>query len=181
MAVVVSWQLATLYTEGQMQPNGVLEFAFRHAWLVFILIDCINGVIWWGRAQSKIAVDPTLEKGYRTLIRGWLIYGSLPWLVMGAGILCGAVPSTLHYLNPRNGPFVIVFYATVVVLWIASFQWLFFRGGAEALLAHPGLLNLPRNLNRPWTVKLWFLLCLAGGVAGLLMMIFLNIQVPSAL
>jgi len=92
--------------------------------------------------------------------------------------LVGSSPFNILLLQSRNGPFVIAFYVTVVALWIATFYWLFFRGGAEDLLAHPGLLNLP--VARPWVVKVYFLLCLAGGVVGLLWMIFGDIQVPLA-
>jgi hypothetical protein len=105
-----------------------------------------------------------------------MIYGNLPWVVMGAGILFGGVPSTMHYFNPRNGPFVIAFYVTVVLLWIATFYWIFFRRGAEDLIAYPGLLNLA--VRQPWMVKAYFLLCLAGGVVAVLVMIFADIQTP---
>ena len=149
---------------------------FKHAWLLFILATCVNGAVWWHRARPKIAENPALEQGYRRLIRSWIIYGNLPWLVMGAGILSGAVPSTFHYFNPRNGPFVIAFYMTVVVLWILSFYWMFFRGGAEDLILHPGLMNLP--VSSPSLIKAYFLLCLAGGVLGLSWMVFGNIQIP---
>jgi len=158
--------------------TNTLILVFRHAWLLFIVVTCAKGAVWWRRAQPKIAENPALEQGYRRLIKSWLIYGNLPWLVMAAGILSGAVPSAMSYFNPRNGPFVIAFYVTVVTLWIATFYWLFFRGGAEDLLTHPGLLNLPDA--RPWAIKVYFLLCLAGGVVGLLWMIFGNIQVPFA-
>ncbi len=155
-----------------------LPLVFRHAWLFFIAITCANGAIWWRRAQPRIAKNPALREGYQRLIKSWLIYGNLPWLVMGAGILSGAVPSPLHYLNPRNGAFVIAFWATVVALWIASFHWLFFRQGAETLLEHPGLFNFPARLSRPWVVKVYLLLCLAGGVICLLVVIFSDIRVP---
>jgi len=95
---------------------------------------------------------------------------------MGAGILFGGVPSVFHYLNPRNGPFVIAFWAAVVALWIATFYWLFFRGGAEDLITHPGLLNLA--VQSPWAVKVFFLLGVGGGVLALLAMIVGNIQIP---
>jgi hypothetical protein len=149
---------------------------FRHAWLLFIVVTCVNGFVWWRRAQPRIAQDPVVEDEYRTLIRSWVVYGNLPWLVMGAGILFGGVPSTFSYFNPRNGPFVIAFYATVVTLWIATFWWLFFKGGVETLISHPGLFNIPGD--RPWVLKAYFLLCLAGGIVGLGMMVFGNIQVP---
>ena len=81
-----------------------------------------------------------------------------------------------HYFNPRNGPFVVAFFVTVVILWVATFYWLFFRQGAEQLVAHPGLLSLP--VEKPWAVKAFFLLTLAGGVFGLLMMLLGDIQPP---
>lgn len=149
---------------------------FRYAWLLFVLVTCFNAAIWWYRARRRIAQDPGLEPGYRRLIRWWVICGNLPWLVMGAGILFGGVPTVFHYFNPRNGPFVIAFYLTVVILWIAAFYWLFFRQGTEQLVTHPGLLNLP--VERPWAVKTFFLLALAGGVFALLTMLLGDIQVP---
>jgi len=156
--------------------NIPIVLVFRHVWILFVVITCANGAIWWRRARALIAEDPTLESGYRRLVRSWLVYGNIPWLVMGAGILFGGVPSVFHYFNPRNGPFVVAFYVTVVALWIATFHWLFFRGGAEDLIAYPGLLNLP--VQRPWAVKVFFLLAVTGGVLGLLVMILGDIQIP---
>lgn len=156
--------------------NRPIILILRHAWIIFVVVTFANGAIWWYRAKPFIEKEPTLESGYRRLIRYWLVYGNLPWLVMGAGILFGGVPSVFHYFNPRNGSFVIAFYVTVVALWIATFYWLFFRGGAEDLISHPGLLNLP--VQRPWAIKAFFLVALTGGVLGLLAMIFGNIPVP---
>jgi hypothetical protein len=109
-------------------------------------------------------------------VRGWLIYGSLPRLVMGVGIVLGAVPSVFHYFNPRGRPFVFVFYATIVALWIAAFRWIFFRGGAEMLIRHPGLLNLP--IREPWAVKALVALSLPAGIVGLLLMLLGQVPVP---
>ena len=94
---------------------------------------------------------------------------------MGIGIVFGGVPTVFYYFNPRNGPVVVTWFVTVVALWIVSVYWFFFQHGAEALVAHPGLLNLPTN--RPGIVKALFLLCLAGGIAGLLAMIVLDLPV----
>jgi len=117
-----------------------------------------------------------LRQGYLKLIRGWLLFANLPWVVMGFGILFGGVPSTFHYFNPRNGPMVVAWYATIVALWIASVYWIFFREGAQTLIEYSGLLSLPSR--NPNTIKLIFLLCLAGGVLGLLAMLFGDIPVP---
>ncbi len=162
-----------------MQLDGApapLVFFSRHGWLLFVLVTCANGAIWWYRARRRTADAPALGPGYRRLIRGWLIYGNLPWLVMGIGMVIGGVPTIWHFFDPKNGPFVLAWYASVVLLWALSIYWLFFRGGAEALVAHPGLLRSP--VNSPRAIKLYFLLALAGGVAGLLMMLFGDLQVP---
>jgi hypothetical protein len=154
------------------------DLIFRHSWLLFVAVTCANGAVWWSRGKKEIANHPELEQGYRQLVRGWLIYGNLPWVVMGAGILLGGVPSVWQYLNPRNGPFVIMWYVTVVALWVATVYWVFLRGGAEALVRHPGLLNLP--VQQPWAVKALVVLMLLGGVAGLAMMILGDTPVPGA-
>jgi hypothetical protein len=160
-----------------VHPSAIVPIVLRHVWVMFVVVTCINGAIWWRRAQPHIRANPALRTGYRALIRGWLIWGNLPWLLMGAGILFGGVPTVFHFFNPRNGPFVVAWYLTVVALWIASAYWIFLRRGAETLLAYPGLLNLPPD--RPWVVKGYFLLCLAGGVFGLLMMVVSNFPVDS--
>ena len=158
-------------------PHTVhLPFIFRHAWALFIAVTCLNGAMWWRRGGPWMARNPALREQYRRLIRGWLIWGNLPWLVMGVGILSGAVPSTVHYFNPRNGAFVILFYGTVIAIWILKFNWVFFAGGAEKLIACPGLFNPP--MTRTWTVKALVLASLAGGVVGLSVMCFGNIQIP---
>lgn len=149
----------------------------RYAWLIFVFVTCANGAAWWYRGRQNMAANPELKSGYSKLVRSWLIYGNIPWLVMGAGIEFGSVRSILHYLNPRGGSFVIAFYLTVVALWIATFNWLFFRGGAEALVVHPGLLNFP--LKEPRAVKVIFLLMLGGGIFGLVMMLLGDVPIPN--
>jgi hypothetical protein len=151
-----------------MQPDGILyALLFRHTWLLFILVTCLNGASWWRESRSRIRADRALASGYTRLLRGWLVFGNLPWIVMGIGILTADLPTSFHYLNPRNGPVVLVWYATVVAEWVALLYWTFLRHGAETLAAHPGLLNWPRE-PRPWHFKVYILLLIAGGVAGLL-------------
>jgi hypothetical protein len=156
----------------RMDANAV----FRHTWILFIAVTCANAAIWWNRGKKEIARQPELEAGYRSMIRGWLIYGNLPWVVMGTGIVLGDVPSVSHYFDPRNGPFVVAFYVTVVGLWILTAYWVFFKGGAEALIRHPGLLNLPSQ--SPAAVKAMVVLTLASGFAALTMMLLGYARVP---
>lgn len=157
--------------------SPLVTIAFRHTWIFFILIQCVNGAVWGYKAQPRIAENPRTGPGYRRLIRSWFIYGNVPWVVMGAGIIFGGIPSVFHYFNPRNGAYVIAFWLSVTVLWVALIYWIFFRGGAEDLIEHPGLLNIP--VQKPWIVKLFVLAAIAGGVVAMIAMIFLDIQIPA--
>ena len=93
----------------------------RHFWVMFIVVTSLNGAVWWHRAKPVIAAHPERRESYRRLIRGFLFWGNLPWVVMGLGILVGGVPTVFHYFNPRNGPFVIAWYCTVVLIWVLTF------------------------------------------------------------
>ena len=146
---------------------------FKHVWILFIVVQSLNGLFWWNKAQEEIKTDTTLLPGYKKLIRGWLIYGNIPWVIMGAGILSGSVNSVFQYFNLRNGMFVILFYISIIVLWIAGSYWVFFKNGAAELVKLPGLLR-PR-IKDPNIIKTYFVLATLGGVIALAVMIFGNI------
>jgi hypothetical protein len=92
-----------------VSPERVFTLVARHAWAMFIVITCLNAATWRWRARRHIAVNPALAPGYRRLIRSWLVFGNVPWVVMGLGIVFGGV----------------------VAFWVASVYWIFFRRGAE--------------------------------------------------
>lgn len=152
-----------------MPSGGLFGIIHRYFWLICIAVTCANGAIWWRRAQVRIAARPDLEPGYRRLIRGWLIYGNIPWIVMGIGVMSGNAAGIFSYFSPRNGPFVLAWYASVVLVWILCGFWLFFMRGAEQLVAHPGLLNLPAQ--DPRFIKAFFVISVAAGVVTLTMLL----------
>jgi hypothetical protein len=151
-----------------------MEIFQRFFWLISVGVICLNGLIWWKRGSVARQKDPKLEEGYRSLIRAFLIYGNIPWLMMGAGIHFGGVPSVEHFFNPRNGVFVALFWAAVIVLEACTLYWLFFRNGAEELLRHPGILH--PSLREPWQIKLVLFVSFAGTFLAMLMMTLLDMQ-----
>jgi hypothetical protein len=90
-----------------MGPAPFIVLLFRYFWLVFIVVTCANAAMWWRRAQAVIAQHPERRESYRRLVLGFVVWGNLPWVVMGLGIVIGGVPTVFHYFNPRNGPFVV--------------------------------------------------------------------------
>jgi hypothetical protein len=146
-------------------------------WAVCIAVTFLNAGIFRFRAQRHIREHPELADGYRSLIRGFISWGNIPWIVMGLGCTIGGVRGVWHYLRPRDGnPWVIAWFASVFALWLLGTYWLLFRGGAEMLVRHPGLFNV--ELKRPSTIKLLWFICLAGGIFGVIMMFTQDMPMP---
>jgi len=154
--------------------NSPVFFLLKYAWLLFIVNTCVNAAIWRHRGRKEIAANPRLEPGYKRLIRGWLVLFNTPFLLMGAGILMGSVPTVFGYFNLHGGPFVIAFWITIVAGWAVLLRWLF-RGGAEELVAHPGLLN---GDLQPRLVKMYAVLALCGGMFAFSMMALGKLPLP---
>lgn len=123
----------------------------NHFWIVLIGVTTVNALIWWHRAQEHISRKPEALRSYKRLIRGLLIWGNIPWVVMGLGSVLGGT-TMQDYLEPRGAKlWVLAWYAEVILSWVLLLWWVFTRGGARVLVDHPGLLNIP--LSRPWHAK----------------------------
>ena len=146
-------------------------------WAICILVMLLNGGIFWLRAQKHIKSNPELKKGYEKLLRGFLTWGNLPWIVMGVGITVGGVSSIWDYFNPREGNlYVLAFFITVILIWVLGSYWLFVRNGAVELAAHPGLFN--HDIQNPTLIKLIWAAGVLGGMVAVFMMYVQAIPLP---
>jgi hypothetical protein len=146
-------------------PIGIFEILFHHGWVMFVAVTVVNALILSARSRSQIRARPELAAGYRRLLRWFLFWGNLPWLVLGYGIEVGGVPNIFYYFRPRDGnPFVLAWFGTIFGEWILGFWWLFLRHGAEFLVAHPGLLT--ERSTSPAVVKISYCLGVFGGILG---------------
>jgi hypothetical protein len=142
-----------------------MDILFRYFWLFALALTGVNACIYQQRLPTLTAGHPERAAGYRRFFIGYSAVSALVWLVMGVGIVFGGVPNVFSYFSPATGNvFVWAWHATIVALWIAGAIWLFFRGGAQFIIDHPGLIS--GTLTKPMHVQLWYLLCLAGGIAG---------------
>jgi len=151
-----------------------VHFLFRHAWLMFVAVTCINVLYLKVHSRQQTRQRPELAAGYRRLIRGYVFWMNLPWIVMGVGLELGGLPSIWSYFRPRDGnPFVLAFFFVVFALWILGFWWLFFARGAEFLAEHPGVLRgFPRS---PAMIRIYYCLGLIGGIFAVCFMWFSDI------
>jgi hypothetical protein len=145
------------------------NFIFDNGWVLFILITVFNSFYLKARSQKIIAEKTDLQEGYDQLFKGYLTYLNIPWVVMGIGVLFGGVPGVFGFFNPRDGNiFVLAFHATVVILWILSIWWIYFKGGAEFLVKYPGVFN--QDIKSPILLKVLFAVMLIGGIFGMAFM-----------
>jgi len=157
-----------------MNPFFVISKWF---WAICITVTFANAAIFRARAKKHIQQNPEMEEGYQKIIKGFVTWGNIPWIVMGIGCVMGGVPSVFHFFRPRDGnPYVLAFFASVFLIWIMGTYWLLFQGGAKMLVKHPGLLNV--DCKSPTMLKIFWFLCLAGGVFAVIMMFTQDIPVP---
>lgn len=130
-------------------------------------------------------IDPRLEEGYKKIIKAFSIYGNIPWVIMGLGMLLGSTQSIFDYFRPRDlNPFVLAFHASVIIIYIFTIRWLYFKDGAKFLEQHPGIFqksgffaqeeNISAN-----KIKILFGLMLLGGILAMSSMWAIDIPVMS--
>ena len=129
----------------------MFEFIGRYFWVICIAFTVFN----FKRAQpdqhsSSSAFDPRVNE-LVILKRRALVVNLIPWVVMGAGILIGGVPSVWQYFRPQDlNPYVWAWYASIFALACTFAFWVIFRGGAEKAIA----LKLVRINFFGWDVQL---------------------------
>lgn len=155
---------------------------FKYFWVIGILATIANVIYFKQKSKKYIQEKPELAEGYEKLFRGQLFWLNLLWVVMGIGITIGGVPTIWHYFRPQDGnPYVSAWYGVVFFEWVVGTIWLFFKGGAEMLAKHPvaiALRSKPDFTSSPTGIKLMWLLCVAGGIVGFVMMLKMNIPIP---
>lgn len=165
-----------------MEP---FELFSKHVWFIAIIGTFINWLMFWNRAQKHIKEKPQLAKGYATLLRGYLFWMNIPWVVMGVGCTVGGIPSVWHYFRPQDGnPYVLAWFASLFFIWILGTFWLFFQGGAEKLVLHPGVVELRygfkrKDITNPTLIKIFWIFGSAGGVIAVLIMWTSDVSIPN--
>lgn len=159
----------------------IFDFVSKYAWAVFIIVTMMNAAIFRFRSRKHIEADPKLAEGYDSLIRGFIFWANIPWVVMGVGCTIGGVPTIWHYFRPQDGdPYVLAWFASVFFVWLMGSYWLLFKGGAEKMAKHPGLLraSIVGDVSNPIAIKILWVLCLIGGIVGVVMMWTQDVLLP---
>jgi len=160
-----------------------MEIILVHFWIIVIPITVVNGLVLKFRFKKYIIDNPSLKEGYNKYLKGILLYGNIPWIIAIIGNIGGMTNNIFEYLNPKAmNPIVLLFHASIIVLWILSVYWIYFNGGAEFIEDHPGLFRKTvffdsSNVTAK-QVKLFFPFILLGCVAGMIMLWVTDIPMP---
>ena len=156
-----------------MLPTPFIIFA-RFFWLISIIVNFLNVLRWWTVSKKVLVEHPELAGEYGRLMKGWLFWGNIPWVVMGVGCMFDGL-IVFDYFRPRDGnPFVMAWFCVIFVLWILGFRWIVLANGAEQLARCPGW-TLHPQISKPLHVKLLVCLGLTGGIAGTVLLFTLKI------
>ena len=155
-----------------------MEMLFKHAWLILIIATIYNAYGLKSRLKNYILDKPEREEGYDKIIRAIMMYGNIPWVIVAIGNLSGLTNSMFDYFRPKEmNPIVLLFHAVIILFWILSVWWIYFKDGAEFLQDHPGVLKKKSFFSGSMDmtakdIKTMLPLMLLGGIAALVMMWF---------
>jgi hypothetical protein len=154
-------------------PEGAV-LLFNQVWSILIGVTIVNALLISKRGRLHAETHPELLPGYEGAFKPILVYGSLPWLVMGVGIIVGGRRVTQFMMGRPSDPFVLAFYATIVLIHVRFAWWIFAMSGAEFLSEHFALIQDIRRRNglqgpSPRRVRWKFGILLLGGLTGMVL------------
>ncbi|SEP57023.1 hypothetical protein [Flavobacterium urocaniciphilum] len=163
----------------------MMEIVFKNFWILFILFTIINVFIIKKKVEKYIVDNPEKENGYKLIIKNFLIFSIIPWVIIGIGNSLGLTNSVFEYLQPaKMNPIVLIFHFSIIMIWIMLFRFIFFKNGAKFLENHPGVITIKSigNVNEnpsEKTIKFFIAITLIGGIVGMTLMWFIEIPFPN--
>jgi len=154
----------------------IFNIFFKHTWIMFMAVTFLNAFVLKKRFDKYAEQQPEMEDAYRKIINGIITYGNIPWIIMMLGDISGYTNGVFDFFNPSSlNPFVLLFHFSIIVFWLISIRWIFFKNGAEFLANHPELTrkgNYSKFSYGATEIKILFVVILIGGIAAMLMMWF---------
>jgi len=161
----------------------VFDLIFRHGWVFLLGINLINYFTLKSTSKKIISQKPDLENGYKSILNSYLIFSSIPWLIIGFGDLTSQITSIFDIFHPRTmNPVVIAFHLYIVMIMCLLVYWGLFRNGAKFLEKHPGVIQFRGSgiYENPTEAQIKRVIILCGIIAigVLLSMWFSDFQIP---
>lgn len=162
-----------------------MEMLFKNFWIMFILVTFFN-VYQFKKKTAKFIIDnPDKAYGYNLIFKNFLIFGCIPWLIIGLGNTFGFTSSVFDYFQPADlNPLVLIFHFSILCIWILMVRFIFFKNGAKFLENHPGLIvinnfgTINENPSEK-SIKILTIVGLIGGILALILMWCIDIPIEN--
>lgn len=119
---------------------------FKHFYIFIILGGFANYFSFRKRAKTLAHTHPDLTAGNQKILKAILIYGNLPWIFWGIGVLCGRIDSPVELFQPADlNPFVLLVHACILLIYFLLVKFVFFNNGAAFLEKHMPIFQHPRG------------------------------------
>jgi hypothetical protein len=121
-------------TAGCALTQGEIMFQLlsRYFWAVALAMALVKYLKARNRVQAATDLSPQEKQSGEICLKWFAVLSSLPWLIMGWGILFGDVSSVFSFLRPGNGNFyVMLWICTVLALTMVYAGWVLFADGAR--------------------------------------------------
>ncbi len=143
----------------------MLEWLLYYAWVVGIIITIMRAFMWRFTGKAYIEKNPELLEGYKKYSKNFVLLECTPWIIMGICSQCDNLTffDFVFYKNTES-LFVVFFLASLLLMTLFEFKWLFFRGGAEIIVKHPGLFGI--NFTKARVLKTAHCFAASCGVDG---------------
>lgn len=161
-----------------------MKYLTQYIWILFILVNFLNVYLLRKKTEKFIEESTEKENGYKIIFKNFLIYGSIPWIIIGIGNTFGFTESVFDYFQPsKMNPMVLLFHFSIIVIWILLIRFIFLKDGAKFLENHPGIIRVNSfgNVNdhpSENTIKLITIVGIIGGIIAISMMWFVAIPFP---
>ncbi len=149
----------------------------HYFWIVGIIVNIANGLFFRSRAAKYIVQNQELKPGYDQLLIRWFIFANIPFVIMGIGFMLGFTDSMIEYIEPQNpkNTFVLLFYLSILAMFLWFNVWIFFRDGAAFMAKHPGFISYSffgsrKDLTSEIAIKIFTGLLLCGMIFSIVRM-----------
>lgn len=161
-----------------------MNFIGRYFWLIGIVMSFVNYFIIMQRmnrnSQEINGSDPEVQELVKINALYYLVIQNIPLAVMGVGIMSGNVEAVWNFFRPQDkNPYVLLFFGSAVLCWLAGAYWIFLKRGAEKIADHPGVI-FTKPVGSVYIKILWIGMA-AGGIAGFVAVWYMNIPMPNML
>lgn len=120
-----------------------MQIIFKYFWLIAVLVGVVNHVIIRSRVQKLVENQPDLEQDAPTVLNGYLLFMTVPFLLVGMVQLIGGFESPM-FLYDRNlgNPFALIADGIILFCLGVLAYWVYLRDGAQTLIRFQLLENV---------------------------------------